>query len=258
MVVNNGHAASASSSTNVGLIAGVVVGAVVLLLLSALLAACLYRRRKQRQADLPAVQPSPSSSMLVNAVTKLKGIQLHRASTVDSSPSLVTQGSQLRLQQVDLAAVHHTSRLDAADDAPVGVEMVQLQGAAEAAGAGAEEAEADEDEHDYHVTSRPYFRTHVAIGATVSATLAASLTATLGGSSSTPQLGPVHDVSTTGSVTDFTPVDEAAFVGNPLALPAVWKQYRDGSGRKFYYNTVSGVSEWVLPMGATLQSNADM
>ena len=184
--------------------------------------------------------------MAVNdAAAALKGIQLHRGSTADGNSPLATHGSQLKLQQVDLAAVHHISKLDVADDGAVGVEMIGL------------DAEA-EDEHDIHVTCRPYLRTHVAIGATVTTTLPGPMiparTSTMRRSS--PQLGPV-DVAATGSVTDFTTVDETAFVGNPLALPAVWKAYRDGNGRKFYYNTVTGVSEWTLPVGATLQSNAD-
>ena len=225
----------------------------MLLLLGIVLTLFLCRRHKQRQADLPAVQPSPFSSMAVTAAAAaLKGIQLHRGSTVDTNSSLVTQGSQLKLQQVDLGAVHHVSKLDVADDGGAAVEMVGLHVDPEEA-----EAEAD-DEHDIHVTSRPYLRTHVAIGATVTATLPAALAATRNNTlrRSSPQLGPV-DVSTTGSVTDFSTVDETGFVGNPLALPAVWKMYRDGNGRKFYYNTVTGVSEWTLPMGATLQSNAD-
>ena len=253
-VVGANAGVTSAASSNTGVIAGAAAGGAVLLLLCIALVVCLCRRRKQRHSDLPAVQPSPFSSMAVTAAVKaLKGIQLHRGSTVDSNSSLVTQGSQLKLQQVDLAAVHHVSKLEAADDQQakaVGVEMVGLD---------VDDAEAD-DEHDfdYHVTSRPYLRTHVAIGATVGATLPAALAATRNNTlrRSSPQLGPV-DVSATGSVTDFSTVDEAGFVGNPLALPAVWKMYRDGNNRKFFYNTVTGVSEWTLPMGATLQSNAD-
>ena len=247
------QASAGSSSANIGVIAGAAVGGAVVLLICVVLAVLLYRRQKKRQSDLPAVQPSPFSSIAMTsaAAAAIKGIQLHRGSTVETNSSLVTQGSQLKLQQVDLAAVHHVSHLDVPDDAAAvgAVEVVGLDVEAE-------------DEHDIHVTSRPYLRTHVAIGATVNATstLPAALAAHVARHStlhrSSPQLGPV-DVAATGSVTDFSTVDESGFVGNPLALPAVWKMYRDGNNRKFYYNTVTGVSEWTLPVGATLQSNAD-
>ena len=199
----------------------------------------LYRRRTHRSPPSPAIQPtvSPFSSIAGPYALKAFPPPHHpSASPHRLSTTLHTSASALDLQLADMSSspvhVHLTDTLTSEPDyhvtAGVGGTMgTGLMGMGLGGGGGGGGAQG-------------YRGTHVKVGATVGATMMAGAGGGVGGTGGV--MGPGGDFRTVGMT--GTAGGEG---GGVLALPAVWKMYKDGNGRKFYYNTCSGESRWTEP-----------
>ena len=193
-------------------------------MLVVVLCALYYRRVKSANPPSPAVQPSPFSSIAMSSPdaaykATIPRFNNHRPST------LQTSASALDLQLADLSS------------SPVNVHLTSSD-------------TINPETADYHVTAFPAYRgTHVAVGATVGATMIPAShrgTHVLVGATVGSTIVPSADRFRT-SVT----------MGTGDGSIALWKKYKDGNGRSFWYNTVTGVSEWTLPADAVAQMQPD-
>ena len=147
-----------------------------------------------------------------------------------------------RNSQLDMSGVQPSPSLTAfpVADNKTGLPVHRLSSASTVAD---QLPEADLSSSPVHLHVEPE-AVHIAVGATVVGTMRTMRA---------PGLGAPLGLEEA----DDAAAESGGSSSNPLALPAVWKMYRDGNGRRFYYNTVTGASEWTLPVGATLQTVGD-